>query len=241
MTRIRVTPGSYSVAMADDIDQSEIYGFADDDTQAARPSHPPLAPDAPQGDPAGKAPKSARCPDCGYDLRGSRLERCPECGRQITPSVLAHAERKARIKQQNREYYRTPLIAAGVGLTIAVVIAGLTHTWTEAAAVLIGFPIDVLVGWVIYAASAFTWLGLNQSMKISAVQLMGVYGAYAGTASVLLLIPLPILTLPLLIIAFVALLHQMLEIEIFEALVLAILTVVAWFLIGMVVAPLIGI
>jgi len=32
--------------------------------------------------------RRGRCPACGYDLRGSKLDRCPECGRRVPFSTL---------------------------------------------------------------------------------------------------------------------------------------------------------
>lgn len=124
------------------------------------------------------------------------------------------------------------------GKAIAMVIAGLAvgaAVWGFQFGWLVGvtafgldFAFTVVIGWVIFFLCSVMWIGFDQPLRMTMVQIVGAFGLYSGIAALLSLVPIPgIVTFFVGAAILVGLLSERLEIDIQDAIVVAILVAIA--------------
>lgn len=191
--------------------------------------HPALSRRPPEADPRGAAKP---CPGCGYDIRGLRSGVCPECGRSLDRapgSVLA------TVSTRSSWLDTKALVYAGVGLLAgAVTYAIAEDPLLGPLAFGVDFVATVIIGWVVFLVCSMMWIGFDQPLRMTVVQLIGAYGGYAGVSAVLGYIPFfGFFAFIISAIVLIGLLGDLLDIEYKDAFVIALISGVAKWLVHM--------
>ena len=211
--------------------EEDILGL---ETEEPAVPHPALA--RPPRDPAlaAAARKPLPCTKCGYDLRGLRGGVCPECGTAVKPTPLAGAQRFQTGVSQSSWLDRSALIWGGIGLAIGLgVYAVLFDPIAGPLVFAVDFVATVVIGWAVFLICSMLWIGFDQPLRMTVVQLTGAYGFYAGLGSIAE--STPYLGWVIQLIAFVCLLGllaKLLDIEWRDALILAMASsILKWMLV----------
>ncbi|MBN4082598.1 hypothetical protein JYS44_00005, partial [Phycisphaeraceae bacterium AH-315-B13] len=177
---------------------------------------------------AAKQEKSLLCPKCSYDLRGLRSDRCPECGKMLTQTAVRQAENKRDGINDSSWYDPRAVLFAIVGLVIGGTVWGIAAGSITGVYQFAGyFGITVVIGWVVFFVCSVMWIGFDQPLRKTVVQIIGAYGLYSGVASVLELIPLPgIITFFIAMAVLVSLLSEMLDIDLQDAIVISLIVII---------------
>ena len=199
----------------------EILGLAPEEPKSPHPAltRPPADPKL-----ANEAGKPKPCPGCGYDLRGLTAQQCPECGMKI--GYAARAAMRDRAAGHSTWFDQKAAIYAGIGLTVGMITwAVLVGPVAGPLAFMINFAFTVVVGWTVFFACSLMWIGFNQTLRLTMIQLIGAYGAYAGCYAIATQIPLVGWIGALISFAvLVGLLGDLLDIEYKDAFVIAIIS-----------------
>lgn len=196
-----------------------------------------LAPEEPKApverweSPAVKAKQAMAlpCPKCGYDLRGLRSDRCPECGKVLNYTAIRQAENKRDGINDSAWFDGKAIAMAAVGLTVGAAVYGLREDGLVGVAAFgLDFSFTVVIGWVIFFLCSVTWIGFDQPLRMTMVQIVGAFGLYSGIAALLMLVPIPgIVTFFVGAAILVGLLSERLEIDLQDAIVVALLVAIA--------------
>jgi hypothetical protein len=177
------------------------------------------APEAPSPIP----PRQGKCGKCGYSLKGLKAPRCPECGTVV--GRLTDRERRRRENAETvRWSYLKPLIQLGIGLGGAAVYYAATG---QAAAILphaLLFMIMVPFGLVAFLACCGLWIGFDAPIHMLMLRLAAVYALVGLTTIIAQFIPLGMIQLLVVIFVYVSLLSESLDLELTDAIIVAIVT-----------------
>ena len=190
------------------------------------------------------APKPT-CRKCGYELTGLKTNVCPECGTRNRLTA-----RGAELDKNSREItkwaYLRPALMLGGGVGGLVLFYGIRHSsepWFMVFAV-VSFAINAVVLWVVYTLCGLGWIGLDMPHHLSALRLSGILAVATLLLAVLGLVPAPVLALGIAGFAFVWMLHQEMDLEFQDAVIIAILTmgavIVVWLLGTLKIASMMG-
>lgn len=191
----------------------EIYSFAEDDTPKGPPPRASAMPVA--------KPAPLPCPDCGYELRGTRLDRCPECGKVITSGVLNRISNKSKVNLW-RDVYKEPVLWAAFGTAVGMTAWGIDMGLMGLLAFLVYGLFLVATGWVIFLICSLIWIGFDQPLHTIAVQLAGVYLGVSGISVLTDLIPIPLIPWLINLAFLIGLLQKLLDIDTNDAIAVAI-------------------
>ncbi|MFG0305744.1 MAG: hypothetical protein ACF8Q5_05970 [Phycisphaerales bacterium JB040] len=225
----------------EDDDKLDIYEIVEDDP---KPVRPPPAHTATMGASAAKSTRlydmpprntmgNVKCPKCGYDLKGARPGRCPECG---TPVSMSSLQRSAMQPDTWRDVYRTPVLWLVAGLVVGTAMWGVEGGVLGAALFPVYAVILAVSGWLVFIACSFIWIGFDQPLHTTAIQLAAAYTATAAISTLTALIPLPIIPWLIEVACLIGLLSKLLDIELNDAILVAFLAWVAKVLVVMTVA-----
>jgi predicted RNA-binding Zn-ribbon protein involved in translation (DUF1610 family) len=190
------------------------------------------------------APKPT-CRKCGYELTGLKTNICPECGTRNRLTA-----RGAELDKNSREitkwaYLRPALMLCGGvgGLILFYGIRYSSEPWFMVFAV-VSFAINAVVLWVVYTLCGLGWIGLDMPHHLAALRLSGILAVATLLLAVLGLVPAPVLALGIAGFAFVWMLHQEMDLEFQDAVIIAILTMgamtVVWLLGTLKIASMMG-
>ncbi|MCC6677224.1 MAG: zinc ribbon domain-containing protein [Phycisphaerales bacterium] len=184
-------------------------------------------PDDPSSIPVKGKPAAAKCPDCGYDLTGLKSPRCPECGKLVVKK--GYREKLAEdSKRAARDVWTKPLgmIAAGVvGIGIWELLAD--HTGRGLAESLLGIAIQVPIGLLVYFICCLLWIGFDMPWRYITLRLAAVYAITGLVSLPVNYIPIGVVRLGIMVIVYIGLLMDMLDLELQDAAIVAVLTVLA--------------
>lgn len=178
---------------------------------------------------AGPQEKGRTCIQCGYSLRGLKSDRCPECGAlNSTRGRKAHGEAKAA-RDTVREAYTKPLImfAGGLGVSIAAAMIGAgsaNEGLLAAAAYLLKYAIYVPTGVAVFLACCLFWMGFDAPIHLIALRLAAVYAVTDAVGVFVAFIPLGIIQLGIMVIVYVGLLQDLLELDLSDAILVGVIT-----------------
>ena len=171
------------------------------------------------------------CPGCGHLVRGIASLRCPECGADLVGERGHRAWRREEQSKSLASYCRTPLLMALAGLLVAGTVEGLAAAGGSAGAalsaigfVLASYPILVAFGLGTYLVYAIVLTGIDAPLPFVAAQMAGIHGVMIGAGAVLGLVPVPLVGWLLGAAIYVHLLSEMLDLELNDAIAVAIVT-----------------
>lgn len=162
------------------------------------------------------------CGACGYSLKGHVGERCPECGQPFTRRS-SRFDREEASRNAVRDAYRKPTIMLLVGFAIQIIATLLSDGMADTAWLFPRFGIELVIGVVVFYVLGAMFFGLDAPIQLVILQLAGIY---AVTDAVWIGCELVGLWYPIFIVGFVycGLLADMFEMELQEAVVLALVT-----------------
>lgn len=193
-------------------------------------------PDDPGSIPVKGKPAAAKCPECGYDLKGLNTPRCPECGKLVVKKSFED-KRAEDSRRAAREVWSKPLALIAVGLVGTAIWELLAdHTGRGLAESLLGIAVQVPIGLTVYFLCCLAWIGFDMPWRYIALRLAAVYAITGLVALPVGLIPIGLVRLGIMVITYVGLLMDMLDLEVQDAAIVAVLTVLANIFIAVAVA-----
>jgi hypothetical protein len=178
-----------------------------------------------------KGRRAPTCPTCGYDMTGLRELKCPECGTVLTPAGARKAAEKRLSARRVRNVYLVPLLmfVFGAGFASAAMYglrgtAGVGAYWFT-------FGFEVAIAIAVFWVCQIIWIGVDAPMHLNLLRLCGCYAAVDAANVIFSLIPVLGLAWILSIALYIALLTEMLDLEVPDALIVACATFVVKYLI----------
>ena len=184
---------------------------------------------------AALTPEAAICVSCGYNVREGKAHKTRKGREQSADEVNARlkasraADRSAKRREQSRvEYTKAGAWCLGSLVVSLFVTASLTDGPDAGMAIaehLISFGIGVVFATGVYFACCLLWIGFDQPWPLIALKMGAVHAILA-----LLAIPLAFLSIIGSVIQFIAyttLLQHFMDLELQDALILAVLTALA--------------
>jgi len=165
----------------------------------------------------------AVCPGCKYKLEGLKSDRCPECGMLLTRAAIRETKQKREWGSDSSWFDSKGVLFALIGLVVGSLVWGLTEGNIHGVYdFLIYFGITAGIGWVVFIFCSMFWIGFDQPLQKTLVQTIGAYGMYSAVSALLMLVPLPGIILFFVgMFVLVSLLSEMLDIDLQDAIVLA--------------------
>ena len=185
------------------------------------PVSSPSAPQAPTG--------GLKCPGCGYALAGLQdPKKCPECGEAIDAAKLdREARRDARLAeaalQGRREYIKPPLMILG-GLAVVAIAAVIRGEGSNIPFLLLRFIVELPVSLAVFFLCALIWMGLDAPWGLTSLRIAGIYALSWAAWDIISPIPIIILNWVVPLAIYVDLLMRILDLELRDALLVAVLT-----------------
>lgn len=197
--------------------------------------------------------EAAICVGCGMDLRtGKRLTAVVGVDREGEKKKAA-AKPRSQLSRREREIEESmriarrawinPIIMIAVGVGIMSIVYGSQAGAAGVLGYLIAFGIQLFIGLVVYFVCSIMWIGFDEPIPMTALRLAGVYALADVAFSLVGMVAVPglglmgmaVFIIPMFV--YVGLLSQVMEIELVDAIIVALVTAVVRTFIGaMVVA-----
>lgn len=185
-------------------------------------------------DPRARARHVRKCSNCDYELTGLPSGKCPECGTINRDPKFDKRERELRESRRiAKRAWISPIIMIAVGLGIMFIVHAARNGLPGIVFFSVTFGIHLAVGLFIYLACSIMWIGFDEPLPMTGLRLAGVFAlaevAYSLVSIVTMaaigLFGITLLIIPLLI--YAGLLAKVMEIEIQDAVIVAVLTTIA--------------
>ncbi len=176
-----------------------------------------------------------KCRQCGYDLAGIKTARCPECGLVNMPVTKREIEQKESRAIGRREYTK-PIIIFAVAFGIFLAFAaslGATRNFLEIS--LIKYGVNVPLGMAVYFVCCMMWIGFDAPWRLTALRLLATYTVVDLVAIFAFFIPFPAVGLITIAVATAAMMVELMDLDFQDALIVAVLTMLARIVLGMVI------
>jgi len=203
----------------------------DEPVPAPVPRARPIVPAVRAADPK-KQSEGAKCPHCGYSVAGLASPICPECGKNWVAGALNRRRREEAARGMRREY----LIAAGLmigGLAALAVSVLIMQAPAALLLYLLAYVFLIPIGILGFYICSWIWIGFDAPFMLTVIRLVAIYAA-ADTLGVLLDdIPAVGFFVPLAV--YIALLSKLLDLELSEAIIVAVVTFLLRMVVGLAV------
>lgn len=168
------------------------------------------------------------CPKCGYDMGAGASILCPECGTRAPLQTAREREQKIA-DAVRRQAYTQPLITFAACFSVMLVYASVigSDPATGMARYAIGFAISMVFGWLAYNGMCLVALGFDAPQHLIILRLAAVYTASDLAFAASGYIPIPLLPWIFALLTYLSLLMYYLEMELSEAMLLAVVTFIA--------------
>jgi hypothetical protein len=166
-----------------------------------------------------------KCIKCGYDMYGAPTVRCPECG-TVNLKKGSREFDKEMSKQVAREAVRKPLIYMAIGLPIMFVGAWIADgTVVSGVMAMIGFAITLPVGTLAFFLVSMLLIGFDEPLWTGGWKIGGIYAIVGAVQVIVEIVPIPILAWAIPWFVCVGMMMEEFEMELVEAVVLAIIMI----------------
>lgn len=181
------------------------------------------------------------CENCGYDLAGLPEPICPECGTKNPRKSARRLELERESREAVRRAYKRPAIMLGVGLLGLILLSLIAGRPSDLLFLGIWYVLGVPVGLGVYTACCYLWIGFDMPLHLIGLRLAAIYAVVGLVGSVVGRLHLyTMLALPIVLVTYVSLLIQELDLEFQDAVIFAILTGFATGTIGFIVFAVLG-
>ncbi len=161
------------------------------------------------------------CRHCGYDLTGLKRLICPECGK---PWSAARGRRRSGDDAVSwRDGFKFPLGMAAACVVLTSLLILLLFDWRDMGGYVLGYLLALPVAVGVYWVFGALWMGFDATMALSGARLAGICAAADLSRVALLHIPGGFVLawiVPQLVL--IALFHEMMELDLTDAVLLAI-------------------
>lgn len=205
-----------------------IYGLEPEEPRAKSPAYRP-----PTADPHAQA---IPCRKCGYDIRGLSAPRCPECGTSLREGVSSGKviEEKPSLKDKPALYAG---VLAAIGFVANVMLGCLfadngESFVTNAIAISVQTVILLGISCAVFLLCAMTWIGWSSFFLATMLQVCAAYSLTFAASNLFHLIPIFIIPWLLSIIMLVGLLVELVDLELQDAVIVALLVILTRVLIS---------
>ncbi|HYE61566.1 MAG TPA: hypothetical protein VD997_06195 [Phycisphaerales bacterium] len=169
----------------------------------------------------GEAPK---CRNCGYELTGLTKPICPECGTKVSLTRRSGAY-AATSREVTKWAYLKPVIMLAIGLGGVFLVDLLRHPgWEWPLFRIIDLAVTIPAMMAVYIACAIAWIGFDMPLHLVALRISGAYAVANLIYTVLSFLPVPIVPMGFASIAYVWMLHEDLDMELPDAVIVAVLS-----------------
>ncbi len=176
-----------------------------------------------------------KCVKCGYSLKGLRQAKCPECGAPQQYRDIKDEMREESRRTTRNEYIK-PFLHLVIGYTVAsfalAIMIGRANGF-DPSVFLAGFLVEgaqlafgVPIGVVVFFVCSAMWIGFDQAWYMVALRLAGIYAVSDAVYYGVGLVPIPWVPWAAMVITYVGLLSSELDLEISDAVIVALITVV---------------
>jgi len=196
-------------------------GYSKQLGRVLKPSDTPKSDDLPRG-------KRIQCKKCNYDLRGLKTAKCPECG-----TINTNPSRRDRDKESSaqtaREAYLKPLIYFVVGFLGVCLIQAFQHGLGGVVFYGVSYAIQVPIGLAVFWVCCLVWIGFDAPIHLTALRLAGIYALVDFAGSILGFIPIMggVIGWLVSLLIYIGLLMDLLEMDLQDTVIVALLTSLA--------------
>jgi hypothetical protein len=173
---------------------------------------------------AGVVEEVATCRECGYELTGLTKPICPECGAKVSLT-----RRGSSFESQSREVrrwaYLKPLIMLGIGMGGVLLHDLIRHPgWEWPLFRLLDLAVTIPAVAMVYIACAFAWIGFDMPLHLVTLRIAGAYAVASLVYWALAWTQIPIIPMGFAAIAYVWMLHEDLDMELQDAVIVTVLS-----------------
>ncbi|MEK6701524.1 MAG: hypothetical protein AABZ53_04625 [Planctomycetota bacterium] len=171
-----------------------------------------------------------KCLKCGYALEGLTSARCPECGTMNTAAQRVATSKEKAYRESVRLEYTKPVWMFVIGLVLSVALAALSTKGNVTASTamlvyLFKYALYVPSGVIVFLLCCAIWIGFNAPIHLTALRLAGIYAITDAVASVVgFIIPMQLIVWLAMLLTYVGLLQDMLELDLVDAILVAVVT-----------------
>jgi len=117
-----------------------------------------------------------QCSECGYDLSGLPTAKCPECG---TNNIKKFNLLEGVSQETERDAFRKPIIAVGVGFGGSLLIAALAWQMPGVLAMVQLIVLLLPLALIVVSACLIAWVGVDSTWGLTLLQITGAVGLTA--------------------------------------------------------------
>jgi hypothetical protein len=179
--------------------------------------------------------RTVLCPKCTYDMGAGTAMTCPECGTTL-PIEDKTTQYARQSKETARQAYLQPLLMLGIAGLIMMGVWFANLGLLGLAVYPIYLIAITLLGTFVFQLMCLTFIGFDAPLHLTVLRLAGIYAVMSVVDEIAGWIPLPCVPILVSLLVYVGLLMQMLDLEVNDAVILALGVGLVQILVGIALA-----
>ena len=114
------------------------------------------------------------CPHCGYDMKGLKTPVCPECGKHVSRAAAKDVGKARKEAAQVRMMYVLPSVMFVAGVGVSAMILGASGREDMIPAHLVILTAKIVIAFTVYFLCGIAWIGFDAPLHVQAVRIAGV-------------------------------------------------------------------